>query len=199
MTPDAILALTGFAIATTFTPGPNNVMLMASGANFGLRRTLPHMAGIAIGVAALVFVTGMGLGQVIASAPAIKAAMTIAATAFLLYLAWKIATSAPMSGKSAAQSLSPLTFLQAAGFQWINPKAWAMALSVASVYVPQPTLPAFALAALIFFLVAIPSTSLWTAAGERLARWLSDPGRLRVFNLAMAGLLLVTLVPIVLG
>ena len=198
MTIDTILALTGFAIATTFTPGPNNVMLMASGANFGLRRTLPHMAGIAIGVASLVFLSGLGLGKVIATAPAIKTAMSAAAVAFLLYLAWKIATAAPTT-KAGQRTARPLTFLQAAGFQWINPKAWAMAVSVATVYIPHPDAATTAVAALIFFLVAIPSTSLWTAAGERLARWLSTPGRLRLVNLVMAGLLVLTLVPIVLG
>lgn len=198
MTPDTLLPLAGFAIAATVTPGPNNVMLMASGANFGVRRTLPHMAGISVGVAALVFLSGLGLGQVIAAAPAIRATMTTAAICFLLYLAWKIATAAPASG-SGATAARPLTFLQAAGFQWINPKAWAMAVSVATVYIPDATPSAMLLAALIFFLVAIPSTSLWTAAGERLSHWLSDPRRLRLFNLAMAGLLILTLVPMLRG
>ncbi|SLN19637.1 LysE family translocator [Roseisalinus antarcticus] len=195
MTPDFFLPLLAFAIVSTASPGPNNIMLMASGAQFGVRRTLPHMAGIGVGVMTLIFVSGLGLARIFELAPFVHSALKILAMGFLLWLAWKIA-SAHAIADTPAPDARPLTFWQSAAFQWINPKAWAMALTAVTVYLPDRAVGSLALATLAFGMVAVPSTSLWTVAGRQLRRLLSNPVRFRVFNWTMAALLLGTLWPI---
>lgn len=198
MTPDLILALTGFAVATTFSPGPNNVMLMASGANFGLRRSVPHMAGIGLGVMSLVAGAGAGLGRLFDLWDWLRPVMAVAAGLYLLYLAWRIATAAAkLTGAKATGR--PLTLLQAAAFQWVNPKAWAMAVSATTLYLPDRGMGTLAVGVLIFGLVSVPSTLLWTTLGRQVGRWLTSPTRLRGFNRVMAGLIVLSLMPIVLA
>lgn len=198
MTPDLILALAGFAIATTFSPGPNNVMLMASGANFGLRRSVPHMAGIGLGVMSLVAAAGAGLGRLFDLWDWLRPVLAVAAGLYLLYLAWRIATAAPKL-KGTEPAGRPLTLLQAAAFQWVNPKAWAMAVSATTLYLPDRGMGTLAVGVLVFGLVSVPSTLLWTAFGRQVGRWLTSPARLRGFNRVMAGLIVLSLVPIVLA
>ncbi len=205
MTYDSLLALTGFALATTFTPGPNNMMLITSGVNFGFRRTVPHMFGITLGVVSLVLLTGLGVAGLFRAWPPSLTVLKALSVAYMLWLAWKIAHSAAPA-KAPAQDAGldearptsrPLSLIQAAAFQWVNPKAWAMALGGVAAYVPEPDLLSLVLAAAIFAAVSVPSTSLWAAAGQALQRWLSDPLRLRAFNWIMAILLILSLWPVI--
>ncbi len=192
MTSDAMIALAAFAFATSATPGPNNMMLLASGANFGLRRTVPHMLGISGGHALMVFLVGIGLGA-LAAEPRVALALKLAAVGYMVWLAWRIATAAPPEpGRPGGR---PFTAAQAAAFQWVNPKAWAMALSATTVYAPGPGAADMAAVAAVFAAVNLPSVAIWAALGQGLRGWLAVPGRLRGFNLGMAGLLLASLWP----
>ncbi|MES2667020.1 MAG: LysE family translocator [Pseudomonadota bacterium] len=194
MSHDLFLALLGFAFVTSVTPGPNNMMLLASGVNFGVARTVPHMLGISLGHALMVFLVGLGLAGVFQTVPLARTLLTVVSVAYMLWLAWKIAhAAAPQAGAAAGR---PLTFVQAAAFQWVNPKAWAIALGAISAYAPDRTVWGVALVALVFAGVNLPSVSLWAWAGDSLRGWLSHPGRLRAFNWTMAGLLLLSLIPV---
>jgi threonine/homoserine/homoserine lactone efflux protein len=136
VTPTIFLAFVAAAIPAFFTPGPNNLMLMASSAKFGFERTVPHGLGVTIGFALMVVLVALGLGQVFAAFPWLKTVLEWAAAAYLLWLAWTLLGLKLHAGDSGER---PLTFLQAAGFQWINPKAWAMAVSFGAMVVdPGP-------------------------------------------------------------
>jgi threonine/homoserine/homoserine lactone efflux protein len=194
MTQETLLALIAFAFVTSVTPGPNNLMLMASGANFGLYRTAPHMAGVALGFVFLAMVIGAGLGQVFEALPWTERALKAVSIVYMLWLAWKIArAAAPGAGSTEGQ---PLTFLQAAAFQWVNPKAWAMALTAVTVYAPTGGLAAVALVAAVFGIVNLPSVGIWVLMGLQIRRFLADPRRLALFNGTMAVLLMGSLWPI---
>lgn len=194
MPPDLALALTAYAFVTSVTPGPNNVMLLASGVNFGFRRTLPHMCGIALGHAFMVFLVGVGLVGVFVTYPPARLALTVASVAYMLWLAWKIAHSAPPAG--AQTRAHPLTFLQAAAFQWVNPKAWVMALGAVTLYAPGQEWAAVAWVAGIFAMVNFPSVAVWAGLGVGLRRFLGHPDWLRFFNYSMAALLVASLIPV---
>lgn len=194
MTYDLFLGLTGFAFAMSITPGPNNLMLMASGANFGLRRTVPHLLGVSVGFGVMATLIGLGLIGLFDAVPGSYLALKVISVVYMLWLAWKIArAAAPEAG---AGSGTPLTFLQAAAFQWVNPKAWAMALSAITIYAPHRGVQAIVLVALIFSAVNLPSVSTWALAGQQIRRILTNPGRLRLFNYTMALLLLASLYPV---
>ena len=203
MTLELLLGLFGFAFVTSVTPGPNNLMLLASGVNFGLRRTVPHMLGISLGHAFMVLAVGLGLMGLMEAWPASRTLLKVAAVLYMLWLAWKIATAAPPPNDRAPDAADetergrPFTFLQAAAFQWVNPKAWVMALGALAAYAPERTLAAVALVAILFAAVNLPSVGLWAWAGEKLRIWLTEPSRLRLFNVTMALLLVASLVPIV--
>jgi threonine/homoserine/homoserine lactone efflux protein len=195
MTYDLLIALLGFAFVTSVTPGPNNMMLLASGVNFGFRRTVPHMLGISVGHSLMVFLVGLGLAGVFKAWPPALLALKLVSVAYMLWLAWKIAhAAAPGEGRAGGK---PMTFLQAAAFQWVNPKAWAMALGAVSAYVPEPSAWAYAAVALVFASVNLPSVSVWAGAGQAVRRWLEGPGRLKLFNWTMAVLLVLSLWPVV--
>lgn len=197
MTPDLLTALMAFAFVSSITPGPNNLMLLASGVNFGFRRTVPHMLGIGIGFTLMVALVGLGLAGVFTAWPPARPALKIAATAYMLWLAWKIAhASAPESARSNA---TPLTFLQAAAFQWVNPKAWTMALGAIALYAPGQEVAAVLWVAGVFGLVNLPCVSSWTVMGMALKRALQNPARLRAFNVTMALLLVASLYPVLTG
>lgn len=194
MTYDILLALIAFAFVSSITPGPNNLMLMASGANFGFRRTVPHMLGIGLGFTFMVVLVGAGLIQVFNRFPISYTLLKIVSVLYLLYLAWKIAHAAPAKGREAAGT--PMTFLQAAAFQWVNPKAWAMALTAITAYAPGHTLTVILIVAFVFGAINLPSVSVWTVLGQQMARILTNPRRLLVFNWTMAGLLVASLYPV---
>jgi len=194
MSTELFLAFLGFAFATLITPGPNNLMLLASGANFGLKRTLPHMLGIAIGFGVMVVLVGTGLMVAFDQIPALYSVLKVVSVVFLLWLAWKIAHAAA-PGSSSEQG-RPLRFIEAAAFQWVNPKAWPMALSAVAAYAPDRTLAAVGVLALTFCVIALGTGTAWMSVGRHLRRWLAEPARLRVFNWTMAALLVATLVPV---
>lgn len=192
-------ALAAFAFVSSITPGPNNLMLMTSGTNFGFRRTVPHLLGVALGFVLMIVLVGLGLAELFARYPVARQVLTWVSVAYLLYLAWKVATAQP-PGEGQAGAGRPLTFVQAALFQWVNPKAWTMALTGVTVYMP-PVDPwiGLALVAGLFGLVNLPSVALWAAMGVKLRRWLGDARRLRMFNVAAAVLLVGSLYPTVAG
>lgn len=194
MTYDILSALIAFAFVSSATPGPNNLMLMASGANYGFRRSIPHMLGISIGFMVMIFMVGAGLAELFHRFPLLYTVLKSVSVLYLAYLAWKIATAAPI--RDTGGKGRPMTFLQAAGFQWVNPKAWAMALTAVTVYSPETSLPAIGLVAFVFAVVNLPSVTLWTVMGQQMARLLSNARRLRLFNWTMAGLLIASLYPL---
>ena len=197
MTYDQIAALIAFAFVSSITPGPNNLMLMASGANFGLRRTLPHMMGVAVGFVFMIVLVGVGLMQIFDLYPMTQIILKTASVTYLIYLAYRIATAAQPHAKSVADAGRPLGFGQAAAFQWVNPKAWTMALTAISVYTPGAhMLGDVAGVALIFGIVNLPSIGCWTYLGQQMSRVLTSSTRLRAFNVTAAGLLLASLYPI---
>ena len=198
---DIVLAFAVFAFVTSVTPGPNNLMLLASGMNFGFRASIPHVLGIGGGFLCLLVAVGMGLGGVFVRYPQTYEILKWVGAAYLLYLAWGIATSgAPVApaGEASEQARGrPLGFLGAALFQWVNPKAWAMAVGAYTAYVPAASgWELVAGAAILFAAINAPCVSLWALFGSRLRRWLMDPGYRRVFNVVMAVLLVGTLVPL---
>lgn len=198
MTTDLLIALVGFAFATSATPGPNNVMLLASGVNFGFRRTIPHMLGVGLGFTFMVIVIGLGLSQVFAAYPVIHDVLRYAGGAYMLWLAWKIANSGPI--RDGEVHGRPLTFLQAALFQWVNPKAWVMGITAIATYTVTSSYIASVFAVgLVFGLVNIPSISAWVLFGAAMRNFLRNPRHLRVFNVTMALLLVVSMAPLVLN
>ena len=197
MTPDLFAALDLFAFVASITPGPNNAMLLASGLNFGVRRTLPHMLGISVGFAVMIACVGFGLGALLQTAPRLQLALKVVSILYLVRLAWKIANAAPPSSAPVAAG-RPFTFLQAAAFQWVNPKAWALALTAIAAYAPSEDF-AFnvAVVALVFGVVNAPSVAVWAVFGSALRRFLGDPRMLRRINVAMALALVVSTLPLV--
>jgi threonine/homoserine/homoserine lactone efflux protein len=194
---ELLAAFSLFALVSSITPGPNNLMLMASGANFGIRRTVPHMLGIGIGFVIMVILVGVGLVGVFDAYPLSYDVLRVISILYLVYLTWKIATAAaPAAGTagSGAATGKPFTFLQAALFQWVNPKAWAMALTAVTVYAPSQEFQAIIWVAAVFGIINLPSVSCWTILGRQIQPLLSNQRRLQVFNFAMAGLLLTTIV-----
>lgn len=195
MTYDTFVALFVYAVVTSVTPGPNNFMLLASGVNFGFWRTIPHMCGIGFGFFTLLIGVGAGLGAVLAAFPQLHLLLKIAGGAYLLYLAWKIATSRTLAKHGEARA-HPMTFVEASLFQWVNPKAWVMAVTAMALYA-DPARPVWSmfLVSLVFALTNFPCVSLWAGFGVALRGFLADPVRLKWFNIAMGVALALTLVP----
>ena len=164
MTHEQLLSLAAFAFVTSITPGPNNLMLMASGANFGVRRTVPHMLGVALGFVFMAVLVGAGLAGVFVAVPQLHTALKAVSVAYLLYLAWKIATA--LQPGEAGRAGRPMTFMAAAAFQWVNPNAWAMALTAVSVYAPSWGMAGITAVTVVFGIVNLPSVGAW----QRLAR-----------------------------
>jgi threonine/homoserine/homoserine lactone efflux protein len=183
-----LAALSAFALVTSITPGPNNMMLMASGANFGLRRTVPHALGVGVGFTLMIVLVGVGLMELFDLFPVLNLILKVVSVAYLLWLAWKIAHAAAPDTEGRARG-KPMSFVQAMLFQWVNPKAWSMALTAIALYAPDRNLAAIALVAAVFGIINLPSTSLWAVMGQALRGWLSSPARLRAFNWTMAALL----------
>lgn len=196
LTPQLLLALALFAFVSSITPGPNNTMLMASGANFGFRATVPHLSGVAIGFGVMVLAVGLGLGGLFIAFPRLHDVLAVAGGLYMIWLAWKIATAKGLGGGEGTGK--PQTFWQAAAFQWVNPKAWAMAIGATTTYVPAEHYNLnILLVALVFMAVNGPCVAIWTGFGVGLRRFLDRPAILRTFNVTMAVLLLASLIPLV--
>ena len=188
---ELLTALVGFCFASSITLGPNNLMLMASGANFGFVRSIPHMLGIGIGFVLMVILVGIGLAQIFDSYPIAHTILKVASVLYMLYLAYKIATAAPAT--KGDQTGTPMTFLQTASFQWVNPKAWTMAITAVTVYTADTSLASILIVGAVFGAINLPCVSCWTVLGQQMARILTNPTRLRAFNVSMALLLIASL------
>lgn len=192
MTVDLLWALVSFAFVTSITPGPNNLMLMASGMNFGWRASVPHALGVSGGFAVLALVTGLGLAAVMAAVPGLMEGLKLAALAYMLWLAWGIARA---GAPGEARAGRPMGFWHAAGFQWVNPKAWAMALGANASYAAGGGW-AVLWVALVFAAVNLPTITVWVLAGERLRGVLSGPWA-RGVNIGLALALVASMLPVV--
>jgi threonine/homoserine/homoserine lactone efflux protein len=196
MTYELFLALAGFALGTVITPGPNNLMLMASGANFGFRRSIPHMLGVGLGFPLMILPVGLGVMQLFDLIPQLVVVMTVASVVYMLWLAWKLANAgAPGEGKAGGE---PLTFLQASAFQWVNPKAWAMALGAITLYATDRSLVAILWVCGTYVMMGCISTTTWTVLGLQIRKVLTNPLRLRLFNWTMAAMLVASLLAAIL-
>jgi len=195
MTPDILTALSVFALVSSITPGPNNLMLMASGANYGFRPTIPHMLGIGLGFMFMLFLVGIGLIGVFDAIPYSYETLKLVSILYLCWLAWRVANAAPPDEET--KTGKPFTFLQAAAFQWVNPKAWTMALTAMTLYAPDRSLWAILVVTTVFGLINLPSVSLWTLVGQKMQILLTSSIRLRIFNITMAVLLVGSLIPVV--
>jgi threonine/homoserine/homoserine lactone efflux protein len=197
MTLEQAVAFLLFAVVAAVTPGPSNVMLTAAGAGAGVLRGLPCLLGVTIGMGFMMFLVPLGLGTVVLGHPWALTALKWCGAAFLLWLAWKIATSAPAEGSAERRTVG---FVEAAVFQWVNPKSWLVTVSAAGTYLSAESGSAVAQSALLgglFVLAAFPSCFLWLAFGASVQRFLHGPRARRAFNLALGGLLALSVALIV--
>lgn len=193
---DLLAAFCLFAFVSSITPGPNNTMLLASGVNFGFRRSLPHALGVSVGFMLMVLAVGLGLGAVFKAVPLAYTVLRWVGAAYLLYLAYRIATSGPMNAPGTDSERQPMSFLAAAAFQWVNPKAWVMAIGAITTYTPAEGYTANVfVVALVFAVVNLPSVCLWVGCGTALRSVLQDRRWLMLFNGLMAVLLVASLYP----
>jgi threonine/homoserine/homoserine lactone efflux protein len=199
MSRELTIAFVVFIAAASCTPGPNNIMVMTSGLNYGFRRTLPHIAGVGFGFGFMVLVAGIGLGAIFTRYPVLQTIMKYAGAAYLVYLAAVIALSKPASPDTAASG-RPMSFVAAALFQWINVKGLVTVAGMITVYAaiaPYPwNMIVLALLSLVF---ALLSTVIWTFFGSAMQPIVSSPRAVRIFNIAMALLLVASLYPVLSG
>lgn len=195
MSLEILFALMLFAFASSLTPGPNNLMLMASGVNFGFKLTLPHMLGVSLGFVLMAILVGLGVMQLFDAFPISYDVLKVLSVLYMVFLAYKIATSSnSMEGKKT--KAQPMTFMQAVMFQWVNPKAWTMALTAISVYAPTKSVTSIVLVSFIFGLVNFPCISCWVGLGTKIKRLLRQKRSLKIFNYTMATLLVLSLYPV---
>ncbi len=191
-----VLAFLPFAVSMSFTPGPNNLMLANAGARFGFARTLPHQSGVVLGFAVMTLTVGLGVAGLIKAAPLFYTVMKYASLLYLVYLAWRIATAEKV--RSVEASPCPMSFLHAALFQWINPKAWIMALSAMTAFTTRGVDVRLQVSVItvVLAIVGIASTSTWAVFGLVISRYLTTPRRRIAFNWTMATLLIISVVPV---
>lgn len=196
MNSETLISLCLFALATSATPGPNNAMLFASGVNFGLKKSLPHILGVTLGFTFMQLVLGLGVGMVFEAVPGLYSVLRAVGVGYMLYLAWAIGSSTPNEMNADNGGARPMTFLQASAFQWVNPKALMMCITAASTYSPpdQPIAGALIVTAAFFF-VGMPCVGGWAVLGALLRGLMQDRRRLKAFNVAMASLLALSVVP----
>ncbi|HSC15326.1 MAG TPA: LysE family translocator, partial [Gammaproteobacteria bacterium] len=183
---ELLLPLLSFAFVSSITPGPNNLMLSASGVVFGFNRTLPHLLGVAVGFTLLLVVCASGIGALLLGLPAAALVLKVGGTVYLLYLAWTYRNALAPQARSA--SARPLRFAEAVAFQFVNPKAWIMGLTAAAVFVPDIEPRYFAIAVMVaaFSIVNLPCIATWAALGATLKRWLTRDRWRQVFSYAIA-------------
>ena len=189
-------ALIALAIATLFTPGPNNAMLAASGARFGFRQTLPHALGVALGFPVMLLIVGLALGELFRTSALLREALRWGGAALLFWIAWKVATSGEAKARQAGEG--PMTFLGASAFQWINPKGWSMAIAATAQFIrPDDALRTAVVVAAVFAGLGLVSAATWVGLGQAISGWLTTPARRRVFNLTMAVLIVISTIELV--
>ncbi|MGL5407395.1 MAG: LysE family translocator [Shewanella sp.] len=194
---ELIIALALFAFSSGITPGPNNIMLMTSGVNFGIKRSLPHLMGISLGFPTMILAIGLGLSAVFQTYPIIHQLIKIIGIIYLLYLSWLIAnSSSKLEGKSVTK---PLSFIQAAAFQWVNPKGWIMAVGAIATFtsVQQELTAQVITIATVFLCVAFPCAIVWLGFGVALKRLLKNERQQKLFNISMAVLLVASIIPMI--
>lgn len=194
---ELIFAIALFAFSSGITPGPNNIMLMTSGVNFGIRSSIPHLLGISLGFPSMVLAIGLGLSEVFQRFPILHLVIKVVGVAYLLYLSWLIAnSSSKMEGKSIAK---PLSFIQAAAFQWVNPKGWIMAVGAIATFtsMQQALTPQVVTIAMVFLCVAFPCAIVWLGFGVALKRILKNARQQKIFNITMAVLLVASIIPMI--
>jgi threonine/homoserine/homoserine lactone efflux protein len=192
---ELFLAFVLFAAVMFFTPGPNNIMVMSSGLTYGFRRTLPHILGVVVGFAFMVGAVGLGFGTVFIAFPVLQIILKYIGAAYLIYLAVMIAMAGPP--KPGEASRGPLTFWQGAMFQWVNVKGWVAIIGTITAYAGIANFPLnIVLQVLIFLAMGAASITAWTLFGSALRPVLTSPRAVRVFNIAMALLLLASLYPV---
>jgi threonine/homoserine/homoserine lactone efflux protein len=186
-----LLPLVGFSFVSSVTPGPNNILLWASGAQFGFARTVPHVIGTALGLGGMTLAVAAGLSAIVTSAPQVAFGMKIAGSLYLLYLAYQIAGANALQRGVVAR---PLGMLQAAAFQLINPKAWIFALGAITTFRPAELaiVPGGTLVALTMMIVIVPSASAWAVGGDILSRTIAGEGARRVVSLVLAAVVVAT-------
>jgi threonine/homoserine/homoserine lactone efflux protein len=195
MSPEQLLPIVLFMVSSSITPGPNNTMLMTSGVHFGVRRSMRHFWGVQIGFAVLLLSVGLGLHGVLAQFPLVFDAVRYLGAAYMLVIAWKLARSRAGPAQTGT-ALQPMGFWAALGFQWLNPKAWVMAVTCMGNFLPpEAGVASIGLLALLFIAGGGPCSLAWVAFGSSMRQWLENPLRLRVFNIAMALALAGSIVP----
>jgi threonine/homoserine/homoserine lactone efflux protein len=193
---ETVLAVALFAFVGSVSPGPSNFMLLASGTNFGFWRTVPQILGITVGFSTVLLAVGFGLGSLITAWPPIGLALKIAGGAYLLYLAWRIGMSRTISNGD-TDAARPLTLLESATFQWVNPKAWIAAVTAMAAYAKADSpFASILLITVVIAIVNLPSVAVWAGFGVALRQFLTQPSRLKWFNIAMGLLLVATLWPL---
>lgn len=191
-----VAAMAMFAFVTSVTPGPNNMMLLASGVNFGVRRTLPHWLGVSLGHFVMLLLVGAGLERILNAYPFVYQAMKVLGFAYLVYLAWGVARSGALE-RNGDESTQPISFMGAAAFQWVNPKAWIMSIGYFSNYMPtDASLTFVVLTCLMFSAINFPSVGLWVWLGAKLEHFLQQETKRKIFNGTMAVLLVVSMIPV---
>ncbi len=194
-----LLSIATFTLSTVLSPGPNNIMLLSSGLTFGYKRTIPHMLGIMLGFPFMVLLIGLGLGIVFEKFPIIFSILKIVGIVYLFWMAFKIANNKSSFDIKDEQESKPFTFLQSAAFQWVNPKAWIMAITAISIFVTSnenATIQVLIIS-IIYMISGMISTNTWTAGGVLLKRFIKDEKSVRVFNITMAILLILSVIPII--
>ena len=192
----SLFPLLAFAFATSITPGPNNALVMMTAANWGFRASLPAFFGVEVGFMVLLLATGFGLGGLFAAWPALHLILKWVCFAWLLVLAWKLARTRSYDTGAPADN-RPLTFFQMVLFQWVNPKAWMMTIGAVALFVPvgsQPLVPVLRII-LAYLIAGAPCVLVWAWFGLAIARFLTNPRRVRIFNITMAVLLVLSLLP----
>mgnify|MGYP001594253566 CR=1 FL=1 len=191
---DNLLSIFLFTVVMTITPGPNNIMILASGLNFGIKHSIPHLLGIAIGFPMMLIAVGFGLDVLIGEAPAFRIIIKILGVGYLLFLAYKMFTM--RKAKKLESNTNPLTFLQAVFFQWVNPKAWIMIFSGIGLFATGADMQAdtFVIAA-SFFVAVILCTGTWLFLGSQMQKIIKSDTHFKLFNRGMAILLLVSVLP----
>lgn len=195
---DQLVSFAAFAFVMSITPGPNNVIALASGVNFGFRRSMPFFTGVALGFPVMLAILATGFKAVLLAAPWAFDVIRIAGMLYLLWMAWHIATADGVDAGGEKRA-APIGVIQSALLQWVNPKAWTIAIGALAAYaVADNFWPSIAAMCVLFAIIAWPSTAVWALFGQWVQRWLSTPARLRAFNVTMALLLVASLAPVVL-